>query len=105
MGLSAAIEFLKGFQHHEVIIVLDNQTAVKAVNDRVYPKKYRGQLARNGEEFLSQNPRCSIRWIKRTRNKVAHFLARQDAFEPNSTWVGFAPHCIFKHIQKDVTNL
>jgi ribonuclease HI len=60
MGLSAAIEFLKGFQHHEVIIVLDNQTAVKAVNDRVYPKKYRGQLARNGEEFLSQNPRCSI---------------------------------------------
>jgi ribonuclease HI len=40
MGLSEAIEFLKRFQHQAVIIELDNQTVVKAVKDRVYPRKY-----------------------------------------------------------------
>jgi ribonuclease HI len=105
LDLSATIEFLKGFQHNDVIIELDNQFVVKAVNHRVFPRKYWGQIARCGEEFLSENPRCSIRWVKRTGNKVAHYFARRAEIEPNSTWMGFAPPCISNHIQKDVTAL
>jgi ribonuclease HI len=104
MGLYKAVEFLKGIQQRDVIIELDNQVVVKAINDRNYPRKYWGQLARFGE-FLSENPRSSIRWTRRTGNRVAHFLASQAAKEPNATWMGFAPPCINNHIQKDVTHL
>jgi ribonuclease HI len=105
MGLAIAIEFLKGFQHQEVIIELDNQLVVNTVINRSYPRKYWGNLARSSEHFFSENPNCSICWVRRSGNVVAHHLARHAAVEPNSTWVGFAPLCIANHIQKDVNLL
>jgi ribonuclease HI len=105
MGLAIAIEFLKGFRYQEVIIELDNQTVVNLVINRSYPRKYWGNLARSSAKFLSENPKISIRWVRRAGNEVAHYLARHVAVEPNSTWVGFAPPCIAIHIQKDVNRL
>jgi ribonuclease HI len=105
MGLVIAIEFLKGFQYQEAIIELDNQTVVKSVINQSYPRKYWGNLAKSSTKFLSENPNVSIQWVRRASNEVAHHLARHAAVEPNSTWIGFAPLCIAKHIQKDVNRL
>jgi hypothetical protein len=73
IGLSEVVEFLSKFQHDKVIIELDNQSIVKAVNSRNFPRNYWGQIARCGEDFLLKNPNCTIRWIRRNGNEAAHF--------------------------------
>jgi ribonuclease HI len=40
MGLAEAIEFLAHFQHHAIIIEMDNSTIVKSVQSRRYPRNY-----------------------------------------------------------------
>jgi ribonuclease HI len=91
MGLSEAVVYLSKVQHDRVIIEMDNQSIVKAVINRNFPRKYWGQIARCGEDYLAQNPNCSIRWTIRGGNEAAHYLARHALFEPNSDWVDSVP--------------
>jgi ribonuclease HI len=83
MGLKAAMEFVKSKGIHNVVIEMDAQTIVKAVNERRFHRSYWGRIARQGGDFLRQNPSSSIQWTKRAGNEAAHLLANWAAVEPD----------------------
>jgi ribonuclease HI len=102
LGLQAAMEFVvsKGIQ--QVVIEMDAQFIVNAANRRRYTQNYWGGIARQCGDFLSQNPRSSIRWTRKSGNGAAHILANWASFEPDhKEWVNETPHCIWACIQKD----
>jgi ribonuclease HI len=83
MGLKAAMEFVKSKGIQNVVIEMDAQTIVKAVNERRFHRSYWGRIARQGGDFLRQNPSSSIQWTKRAGNEAAHLLANWAAVEPD----------------------
>jgi ribonuclease HI len=101
LGLQAAMEFVESKGIQQVVIKMDTQTIVNAVNRRRYPRNYWGRIARHCGEFLTQNPRSSVRWTRRSGNEAAHILANWASFEPNKVWANETPLCIWACIQKD----
>jgi ribonuclease HI len=101
LGLKAAMEFIlnKGIQH--VVIEMDAQTIVNAVNRQRYTRNYWGRIAKQCGDFLRENPRSSIRWTRRSGNEAAHMLANWASLEPDRDWVNETPNCIWACIQKD----
>jgi ribonuclease HI len=98
MGLEEAIEFVKIYRNHTIIIEMDNLSVVNAVNRRCYPHRYWGQIARKGEEFLRVNTQVTLQWVNRNSNKPAHNFARWARVEPNKTWTDNLPPNIVNSI-------
>ncbi|PNX83840.1 hypothetical protein L195_g039889, partial [Trifolium pratense] len=61
MGIAAAIESLDRVEHRSVIIEMDNESVVKAVLCRRYPRLYWGQLVRKIRETVDElSDLCSM---------------------------------------------
>jgi ribonuclease HI len=82
-GLNAALDLLDGFPDTQIIIEMDSSSIVNAVKKKNFPRCYWGRIARRCNNILTQNPRFSIEWVRRTGNSVAHSLANWAKFEPN----------------------
>jgi ribonuclease HI len=102
MGLEATLAWLDRFQDKNVVIDMDAKMIVQAVKTNRYPRDYWGRIAKRCSEILNRYPNASLHWIRRTRNKVAHNLARWAVIEPNMDWNHIVPPQIAIHIQNDM---
>jgi ribonuclease HI len=98
LGFEAATEFVELFRNHTIIIEMDNLSVVNAVNRRCFPRRYWGQIARKGAEYLKANAHVTLQWVNRNRNKPAHLLAKWARLEPNKTWTDNMPSHIVNSI-------
>jgi ribonuclease HI len=95
LGLDEVIEFATLYKDRKIIIEMDNSEVVKAIQRNRYPRRYWGQIARRGGDFIRANPSTSsIQWVRRTGNEAAHQMAKWAEVEPNKTWVdNYPPNC------------
>ncbi|GAU28869.1 hypothetical protein TSUD_293210 [Trifolium subterraneum] len=93
MGVVEAINEASHFQQGPVIIETDNETIVKAIRKRKYPRLLWGHLARLIRDLLDEKPHLSVQWINRRKNNIAHMLANWAEREPNKKWsTSLPPH-------------
>jgi ribonuclease HI len=74
-GFEVAIQSIEKFRDQVVIIEMDAQMIVKAVQERSYPRTYWGSIARRGGELLHRRRNAEITWVGRSGNRVAHYFA------------------------------
>jgi ribonuclease HI len=102
MGLEAAIQSLSLVPNQINIVETDAKMVVDAIQRHSYPRSYWRKRAKKVGMFLKHNTQVSVRWVRRTGNRVAHHLASWAAIEPNKFWSHNIPIHIVNHIQKDM---
>jgi ribonuclease HI len=100
LGLKDALEWIENQSYHQIIIELDNQTVVKAMQNQTRVRKRWGSVVNCCISFLKANPSSSIAWVNRSRNHVAHELAKWAEMAPNKDWPNSIFLCITLHIIK-----
>jgi ribonuclease HI len=79
------------YGEHGITIEMDAKTIVDSARKKTYPRFYWGKIARNCGDVMNRKPNVSIRWVRRTGNKVAHSLAKWAILEPNQDWASVVP--------------
>jgi ribonuclease HI len=102
MGLEAAIQSLSTVPNQNNIIKTDAKMVVDAIQQDSHRRSYRGKRAKKIGKLLKQHSHVSVRWVRRTGNRVAHLLANWAAIEPNRFWSHNLPIHIVNHIQNDM---
>jgi ribonuclease HI len=102
MGIEAVIQNLSPFPNQKIIIETDAKVVVDAIHNKAYPRSYWGRRTKKVGNSLEQNPLLSVRWTRRSGNKVAHQLANWAAKEPNGKWSNMLPSHIVYHVQNDM---
>jgi ribonuclease HI len=102
LGLSEAIQIIHDQHLRNVIIEMDAQRVVQAVNNKTFPRAQWGQLARHCARAINNSDNVKLQWVSRQGNEAAHALARWANQEPNRFWVENFPICIIPHIQNDM---
>ncbi|MCH84388.1 ribonuclease H protein [Trifolium medium] len=101
-GLKEALQFVEDNLLSNLIIELDANIIVQALNRKIFPRTKWGNLVRQCSRFLSRSIGISAAWVNRKSNQVAHTLARWALVEPNRNWSSNFPYCILTHIQNDM---
>jgi ribonuclease HI len=102
LGLNEAIQIIHDQHLRNVIIEMDAQRVVRAVNNKIFPRAQWGQLARHCARAIHNFDNVKLQWVSRQGNEAAHALARWAKQEPNRFWVENFPICIYPHIQNDM---
>jgi hypothetical protein len=55
---------------------MDANLVVKAIHNEDYPMVYRGKITKKGGDALKQLPNVTIRWVRRSNNRVGILLFR-----------------------------
>ncbi|GAU49883.1 hypothetical protein TSUD_408220 [Trifolium subterraneum] len=105
LGLNDGLDWLEREKITEVVIEMDNQVIVNAVKKRASVRKAWGVVVSRCGNFLSTNPNSTITWVTRSRNRVAHELAKWAEQQPDKIWPNSFPCCITTHILKDMALL
>jgi ribonuclease HI len=100
MGLKEALQLIDDQHLQNVIIEMDAERVVQAVNNQSFPRAQWGQLARHCARAISSTNNVKLQWVSRNGNGAAHVLARWAKEEPNRFWVENFLLCIIPHIQK-----
>jgi ribonuclease HI len=102
LGLGDALDMAERYSEHNIIFELDSLIVVNAVKNKARVRREWGAIVKRCINFLSENHRSSISWVNRSKNKVAHELAKWAENSHNSDWPNSAPPCIWPYIQKDI---
>jgi ribonuclease HI len=102
MGLQEALELTKHYEMRRVIVEMDTNVVVHAVQNKKFPRNQWGKIVQSCAMCLDENKNFLIAWVGRTGNSVAPELAKRVVHEPNKDWVSHFRNCILHHIQKDV---
>ncbi|MCH94630.1 ribonuclease H protein, partial [Trifolium medium] len=97
-GLREALLWVKSQKMEKVIIEMDAESIVKAVNSRIFPRNQWGQLVRSCARNFDHHAHLSVKWVNRRGNQPTHVLARWALSEPNQLWSNNFPSCIISHI-------
>ncbi|MCI25672.1 hypothetical protein A2U01_0046863 [Trifolium medium] len=73
---------------HKAVIEMDAKNVIDVIQKKNYPRVYWGKVAWSCEAWFQRNNGCSIRWVSRDGNKVAHELACWAGIELNLRGVG-----------------
>ncbi|GAU34369.1 hypothetical protein TSUD_217090 [Trifolium subterraneum] len=101
-GLFEALNWIKTKGLSKIVIEMDAEVVVRAIQKRIFPRSRWGKLAKSCARDFEKDALLSISWVRRNGNKAAHELARWALYEPNMYWDENYPHCIHPHIQKDM---
>jgi ribonuclease HI len=77
-GLEAVLRSIHRFEGCPMVIEMDPNVVVKAIQSKDYPRVYWSSVTISGGDLLTQYPNVSVCWSRRVGNKVAHLLARLD---------------------------
>ncbi|GAU41426.1 hypothetical protein TSUD_26060 [Trifolium subterraneum] len=101
-GLFEALNWIKTKGFSNIVIEMDAEVVVRAIQKRIFPRLRWGKLAKSCARDFDKDALLSINWVRRNGNKAAHELARWALYEPNMYWDENYPRCIHPHIQKDM---
>jgi ribonuclease HI len=74
-GLEAVLHAIGTFGEQDITIEMDARTIVDSVKKKTYPRFYWGKIVRSCGDVMNRKPNISIRWVRRTGNKVVQSLA------------------------------
>ena len=78
LGIKEALSWIKEKGWHDVIVESDCLVAIQSIQSSISMQSYFGRLVEECKLLLTQlKPKCvGIKFIKRSANAVAHFLAK-----------------------------
>ncbi|XP_060964543.1 uncharacterized protein LOC115704339 [Cannabis sativa] len=80
LGIKEALSWIKGKTWSKVVIESDCLVAVQAIHTKVVLPSLFGMLVQDCQYLLSQLSHVQLCFVKRSANKVAHFLARSSCY-------------------------
>ncbi|GAU16849.1 hypothetical protein TSUD_367980 [Trifolium subterraneum] len=104
-GLQEALRWIRNLHITRVIIEIDAVVIVQAIQKREFPRTKWGRVVEWCARDFDHDSQISLKWICRQGNKAVHDLARWAFQEPNREWNTDYPHCIIRHIQKDMSHV
>uniref|UniRef100_A0A803QEL1 Reverse transcriptase domain-containing protein n=1 Tax=Cannabis sativa TaxID=3483 RepID=A0A803QEL1_CANSA len=81
-GIKEALSWIKSNNWHNVSLETDSLLAVQGISSTAQMPSTFGMVAWDCKRLLSELTSISLKFVKRTANKAAHFLARSACYSP-----------------------
>ncbi|KAM6545503.1 hypothetical protein CsatB_026239 [Cannabis sativa] len=81
-GIKEALSWIKGKGWNDVLVETDCLVAIQGINSNLQLPSAFGLLVRDCKKLISELGNISIKFVKRSANKAAHYLARSACYFP-----------------------
>lgn len=103
MGIREALSWVKAQQGSGVTIETDSLVCVQAIRSSSVNLSYLGRMVEDCRNLLVElkDREVSLRFVRRSANKVAHFIARNSSSLAGRNWHGDSTHPDFISVIKN----